>query len=54
MRCHYCKEFGHFVREYLKRSKDEKIFRNFSGMRSGNFAAEQHSEWDNANDEWDG
>ena len=24
MRCHYCNEFGHFIRECLKRSRDEE------------------------------
>ena len=24
LRCHYCKEFGHFIKNCLKRLKDEK------------------------------
>ena len=24
MRCHYCNEFGHFIRECLKRNRDEE------------------------------
>ena len=24
MRCHYCNEFGHFIRECPKRNRDEK------------------------------
>ena len=35
MRCHYCNEFGHFIREYSKRSRDEEEAQCFSGMNSG-------------------
>ena len=31
MRCHYCSEFGHFLRECSKRSKDEEA-QHFSGL----------------------
>ena len=24
LRCHYCKEFGHFIKNYIKRLKDEE------------------------------
>ena len=34
MRCHYCNEFGHFIRECLKRHRDEEEARYFSGMNS--------------------
>ena len=31
MRCHYCNEFGHFIRECSKRNRDEKEARHFNG-----------------------
>ena len=34
MRCHYCNEFGHFIRECSKRSRDEEEARHFSGLNS--------------------
>ena len=34
MRCHYCDEFGHFIRECSKRSRDKKEARCFSSMNS--------------------
>ena len=34
MRCHYCNEFGHFVRECLKKTRDEKEARHFNGLSS--------------------
>ena len=32
MRCHYCNEFGHFIRECSKKTRDEKETGQFSGM----------------------
>ena len=34
MRCHYCNEFSHFIRECSKRKRDEEVARCFSGMNS--------------------
>ena len=34
MRCHYCNEFGHFIRECLKKNRDEKEARRFNGLSS--------------------
>ena len=34
MRCHYCNEFGHFIRECSKRNRDVKEARHFNGMSS--------------------
>ena len=34
MRCNYCNEFGHFVRECLKKNRDEKEARYFNGLSS--------------------
>ena len=31
-RCHYCNEFGHFIRECSKKTRDEKKTGQFSGM----------------------
>ena len=32
MRCHYCNEFGHFVRECSKKNRDENKAGHFNGM----------------------
>ena len=32
MRCHYCNEFGHFIRDCSKKTRDEKKTGQFSGM----------------------
>ena len=32
MRCHYCNEFGHFIRECSKKIRDEKKAGQYSGM----------------------
>ena len=32
MRCHHCNEFGHFIRECSKKTRDEKKTGQFSGM----------------------
>ena len=32
MRCHYCNEFGYFIRECSKKARDEKKTGQFSGM----------------------
>ena len=42
MRCHYCNEFGHFIRECLKRIQDEK--RCFSSMNADYFADKVYSD----------
>ena len=34
MICHYCSEFGHFVRECSKKNRDEKEARCFNGLSS--------------------
>ena len=34
MKCHYCNEFGHFIRECSKGSRDKEEARHFSGMNS--------------------
>ena len=34
IRCHYCNEFGHFIRECSKREGDEKEARCFNGLSS--------------------
>ena len=34
MRCHYCNEFGHFIRECSKGNRDEKEARRFNGLSS--------------------
>ena len=34
MRCHYCNEFGHFIRECSKRIRDEEESRQFSSLNS--------------------
>ena len=32
MRCHYCNEFGHFIRECSKKNRDENQTGHFNGM----------------------
>ena len=32
MRCHYCNEFGHFIRECQKKNRDENKTGHFNGM----------------------
>ena len=32
MRCHYCNEFGHFIRECSKKNRDENKVGHFNGM----------------------
>ena len=32
MRCHYCNEFGHFIRECSKRNRDKNKTGHFNGM----------------------
>ena len=32
MRCHYCNEFGHFIRECSKKNRDENKIGHFNGM----------------------
>ena len=44
MKCHYCNEFGHFIRECLKRIEDEKNARHFSGMNADYFADKVYSD----------
>ena len=37
MRCHYCNEFGHFIRECSKKTRDERKTGQFSGMSTDYF-----------------
>ena len=32
MRCHYCNEYGHFIRECSKKNGDENKTRHLNGM----------------------
>ena len=32
MRCHYCNEYGHFIRECSKKNRDENETGHFNGM----------------------
>ena len=32
MRCHYCNEYGHFIKEYSKKNRDENKTGHFNGM----------------------
>ena len=32
MRCHYCNEYGHFIRECSKKNRDENKTGHFNGM----------------------
>ena len=44
MRCHYCSEFGHFIRECSKRNRDEEEARHFSGMNSDYYENDEYTE----------
>ena len=46
MRCHYCNEFGHFIRECSKRNRDEKEARNFNGMSSDYYEDDVYTDED--------
>ena len=43
MRCHYCSEFGHFIRECSKRSRDEEEARCFSGLNSDYYEDDRYN-----------
>ena len=44
MRCHYCNEFGHFIRECSKRSRHEKEARRFSSMNSDYYENDEYTD----------
>ena len=43
MRCHYCNEFGHFIRECSKRSTDEEEAQCFSGLNSDHYLNDENA-----------
>ena len=51
MRCHYCNEFGHFVRECSKKNKDEKEARCFNGLSSDYYYEDDLYTGENYDDE---
>ena len=44
MRCHYCNEFRHFIRECSKRNRDEKEARRFNGMSSDYYENDKYTD----------
>ena len=44
MRCQYCNEFGHFIRECSKRNRDEEEARCFSDMNSDYYENEGYDD----------
>ena len=44
MRCHYCNEFGHFIRECSKRSRDEEEAQCFSGLNSDYYENDRYDD----------
>ena len=42
MGCHYCNEFGHFIRKCSKRNRDEKEARHFNGMSSDYYENDEY------------
>ena len=46
MRCHYCNEFGHFIRECSKKTRDEKKAGQFSGMSMDYYGDDLYTEED--------
>ena len=44
IRCHYCNEFGHFIRECSKRNRDEKEAWHFNGMSSDYYEDDVYDE----------
>ena len=44
MRCHYCNEFGHFIRECSKRNRDEEEAQHFSSMNSDYYENEGYDD----------
>ena len=50
MRCHYCNEFGHFIRECSKKTRDEKKTGQFSGMSMDYYGDDLYT-WGDYDDE---
>ena len=44
MRCHYCNEFGHFIRECSKRSRDEEEAQCFSGLNLDYYGNDRYND----------
>ena len=44
MRCHYCNEFGHFIRECSKRNRDEEEAQCFSGLNSDYYENDRYDD----------
>ena len=44
MRCHYCNEFGHFIRECSKRSRDDEEAQCFSGLISDYYKNDRYDD----------
>ena len=44
MRCHYCNEFGHFIRECSKRDRDKKEAQCFSSMNSDYYENDEYTD----------
>ena len=53
MRCHYCNEFGHFIRECSKRNRDEKEARHFNGLSSDYYECDLYTGEDYDDDVFD-
>ena len=54
MRCHYCNEPGHFVRECLKKSRDEQEAQRFGGLNSEYYDDSYEESYDeNYDDEYE-
>ena len=43
MRCHYCNEFCHFIREGSKRGRDEEEAQHFSGLNLDYYANDRYN-----------
>ena len=43
-RCHYCNEFGHFIRECSKGNREEKEAQCFSSMNSGYYENDEYAD----------
>ena len=50
MRCHYCNEFGHFIRECSKKTRDEKKTGQFNGMSMDYYGDDLYT-WEDYDDE---
>ena len=44
MRCHYCNEFGHFIRECSKKNRDEEEAQRFSGLNSDYYENDEYTD----------